>query len=659
MPSLFSLTVAFFTIITVAGFSFVVRGMLGVRFSPGRLIVAGVLAFTLGEPILQALVGQEAEESTTGFPKFLFVLLGVGCAVLVGMVFLVIAEALVPSNTLPGPIYAVRAFRRWLNRSARYWQINRIMLRYGLWAYLRGGRRAELRTTEGRADLARSLRRALDDGGVTYVKLGQVLSTRRDLLPVEFIEELSRLQFHAASVPWEGIETTLRRSLGDDVNSVFESFDREPLAAASIAQVHTARLVNDEELVVKIRRPEIMAQVESDLDIVVRLARTLQRSTEWGRGIGVVDLANGFAMALREELDFRVEARNLAVVRAAAEARGGDRGLYIPKVYSELSSERVLVMERIAGVPLGEATPVIAERGLDETLLARNLLNSLLRQIVIDGTFHADPHPGNVLLLEDNRLTLLDFGSVGHIDMLLRQALVRLILAFGQGDPMAATDALLDLVERPALLDHRRLERALGRFMARHLTPGIAPEARIFTDLFRVIAEFGLAVPPEVAAVFRAITTLDGTLKIVDPDFNIVAEARGFASAYLSEQLQPRVIRKTVTDELTDLLPLLRGMPRRLDRLTSALEEGRLNVNLRPSATDRERRAVSGLVHEALLTILASTTGIMAAVMVGHDGGPRLTSAVSLFQFIGYGLLVVGCMLAMRVLVLIFRPDGG
>lgn len=659
MPVLFSLTVAFFTIITIAGFSFVVRGMLGVRFSLWRLIIAGILAFQIGEPSLQALVGREAEESVTGFPRFLFVLLGVSSAVLVGMVFLVIAEAIVPSNTLPGPIYMVRAFRRWLNRSARYWQINRIMLRYGLWAYLRGGRRAELRTTEGRSDLARSLRRALDDGGVTFVKLGQVLSTRRDLMPAEFIDELSGLQFHAASVQWEGIETTLRTSLGEDVDSVFESFDREPLAAASIAQVHAARLLNNEDVVVKIRRPEIMSQVERDLDIAVRLARTLQRSTEWGRGIGVVDLANGFAMALREELDFRVEARNLAVIGAAVATRGGDRGLYVPKVYAELSSERVLVMERIAGVPLGETASVIAERGLDGTLLARNLLNSLLRQIVIDGTFHADPHPGNVMLLEDNRLTLLDFGSVGRIDVLLRQALIRLILAFDHGDPMAAADALLDLVERPDVLDHHRLERALGRFMARHLTPGIAPDVRMFTDLFRVIAEFGLAVPPEVAAVFRAISTLDGTLKIVVPDFNIVSEARGFASAYLSEQLQPRVIRKTLTDELTDLLPLIRGMPRRLDRLTSALEEGRLNVNLRPSATERERRAVSGLVHEALLTILASTSGIMAAILVGHDGGPRLTEIVSLFQFIGYLLLVVGSMLAMRVLVLIFRPVRG
>lgn len=258
MSVLFSLTVAFFTIITIIGFSFVVRGMLGVHFSPGRLIIASILAFVLGEPILQALVGREAEESTTGFPRVLFVLLGVGCAVLVGMVFLAIAEALVPSNTLPGPVYTLRAFRRWFNRSARYWQINRIMLRHGLWAYLRGGRRAELRTTEGRADLARSLRRAFDDGGVTYVKLGQVLSTRRDLLPVEFVEELSGLQFHAAPVPWEGIAATLRDSLGDDVDRVFAAFDREPLAAASIAQVHTARSVIDEELVVKVRRPGIM-----------------------------------------------------------------------------------------------------------------------------------------------------------------------------------------------------------------------------------------------------------------------------------------------------------------------------------------------------------------------------------------------------------------
>ena len=444
----------------------------------------------------------------------------------------------------------------------------------------------------------------------------------------------------------------------DDVHEAFAAFDREPLAAASIAQVHTARLISGEDVVVKVRRPDITAQVERDLDIVGRLAERVQRSTTWGRTIGAVDLANGFAAALREELDLRVETRNLAVV-GAAEARSARSSLHIPAVYDDLSTERVLVMERIRGIPLGEAGCVIDERGLDRQMLARDLLTSLLRQIVIDGTFHADPHPGNIMLLDNNRLTLLDFGSVGRIDAVLRGALVRLLLTFESGDPIAATDALLDLVERPEALNEHRLERTLGQFMALYLAPGVPPDMRMFADLFRIVAEFGLAVPPEVAAVFRAIATLEGTLTALAPGFNIVGEARSFAAAYLGEQLRPQAVKKTLTEELTTLLPMLPMLPRRLDRITSALEDGRLNVNVRPLANRQDQRVMRGMLHEALLTVLASTAGLMAVIMIGQDGGPTMTDAVSMFQFLGYALLVLAFILAMRVLVLIFRPARG
>lgn len=659
MSVLFVLTVALFTIVTVAAFAFAVRGLIGVRVSLVRLVMAGMVAFLLATPILQALVGPDADTGSGLFPSLWFWMLGSASALLAGMVFLVIAEALVPSYMLPGPIYTVRSLRRRWHRVARYIEIARVIVRHGLWAYVRGGRRAELNSPEGRIQLARSLRRAFNDGGVTYIKLGQVLSTRRDLVPPEFVDELSRLQVQASPVPWPAVEATLHASLGNEVDEVFASFARVPLAAASIAQVHEATHRDGEALIVKVRRPGILTQVDRDLDIISRLADVLERSTGWGRSIGVVDLAEGFAMALREELDLRVEARNLMVVAGAAQARGGDAGLHIPAVYPELSSERVLVMERMRGIPLGEAAAAIRERGLDVSLLSRNLLNSLLRQILIDGTFHADPHPGNVMLLDDDRLTLLDFGSVGRIDGMLRQGLVQLIVAFDRGDPRAAADALLEIADRPLDLDQRRLERALGRFMARHMTPGVAPEPRMFTDFFRVIAEFGLTVPPEIAAVFRAITTLDGTLRTADPEFNLIREARGFAATYIAEQMHPRVLTRAIRDELIDLLPMLRGMPRRLDRVISALEDGRLDVNLRPTPSERDRRGLSGMLHEMLLTILASTAGVMAVIMIGQDGGPAMTSDVTMFQFIGYALLVLAFILAMRVLVLVFRPEGG
>jgi ubiquinone biosynthesis protein len=656
MDFFLGLIVFIMSLVTAMVFAFIIRGWLGVKFSFFRIFLAGIIALVLGGPILRAILAPIEEQGAGTWTQFWFAVLGGACATLAGVVFLVLAEALVPSNSLPGPLYTLGATRRLLKRTARYSRISRIIFRHGLFAYLAGGRRAELRTTEGRTALAISVRNALNEGGVTFVKLGQILSTRRDLLPSEFIDQLSQLQDQAAQVPWPEIETVLRQDLGAEIDEVFAAFERTPLAAASIAQVHHARLTSGEEVVVKVRRPGVVPQVERDLDIVDKLAGRIQRSTDWGRNIGAVDLANGFAIALREELDLRVEARNIAIVAGAAEARGGDNDLHIPDLYPELCSEHILVMERIRGTPLSLAGPIIRDRQLDREHLASSLLNCLLRQIAIDGTFHADPHPGNVMLLDDGRLTLLDFGSVGRIDAQLRGALIRLILSFNQGDPIAATDALLDLVERPDDLNEHRLERSLGQFMARYLTPGVPPDLRMFTDLFRIITENGLAVPAEVAAVFRAIGTLEGTLTLIQPGFNMIGGARAFASDYLGQQMRPNALRKTLTDELTSLLPMLRRLPRRVDRIADALEDGRFTVRIRAFADERERRGVSDLVHEVLLTILASTAGIMAVLLLGMDGEPRLTESVSLFQFFGYSLLVLAVMLAMRVLVLIFRP---
>jgi ubiquinone biosynthesis protein len=353
------------------------------------------------------------------------------------------------------------------------------------------------------------------------------------------------------------------------------------------------------------------------------------------------------------EIDLRVEARNMTSVAAASDSRGRD-GSAIPAPYQPLCA-RVLVMERLDGRPLATIDPS-TPAGV-RAALARSLLDCLLRQVMLEGTFHADPHPGNVLLLADGRLGLLDFGSVGRIDAGLRTALQRLLLALDRGDPAGLADALLEVVERPGELDEPRLERMLGRFLARHTGPGMTPDVTMFTDLFRIVSEHGLAVPPEIAAVFRALATMEGTLTQLAPGFDIVAEARRFAAEQLAVQFSPDVLRKTAADELIALLPTLRRLPRRIDRLGGALEAGRLSVNVRLLADPADRRYLTGLLHQVILVALAATSGVMAVLMLGLHGGPAITKTVTLFAFFGYCLLVIAAILALRVLVLVFRPD--
>ena len=254
-------------------------------------------------------------------------------------------------------------------------------------------------------------------------------------------------------------------------------------------------------------------------------------------------------------------------------------------------------------------------------MLARALLDTLLREVMIEGVFHADPHPGNVLLLADGQLGLLDFGSVGRVDAGLRAALQRLLLAVDRGDPAALHDALLEIVERPEELDDPGLERALGQFMARHVGPGITPDARMFTGLFRILAEHELSVPPEIAGAFRALATIEGTLTELAPGFDILAEARRFTTEQLAEQLSPEALRKSATDELISLVPMLRRLPRRLDRIGGSLEHGRLGINVRLLADAGDRRYVTALAHQFILTFLAATLGVMAVLMLGLRGG--------------------------------------
>ncbi|MFL6140729.1 MAG: ABC1 kinase family protein [Labedaea sp.] len=631
------------------------RRVLGVRVGAVRAVFASFLSWTVA-----GLVGRSIPQPPAGeqYKFLLFVVPFAGGTLVLAMGVLLVLEVVRPTGTGFGVLGLWRAVHGRIARTRRYSRILGIMVRHGLGGYLRD-RRTRSAAIPQRRGLARSLRMALEDGGVTFVKLGQVLSTRPDLLPSEFIDELSRLQDRAAPVPIEQIEAVIRAELGATPDEVFAEFDPTPLASASVAQVHRARLRSGVDAVVKIQRPDVRPVVERDLDIIGRLASTLQTRTSWARGLDVVGLADGFGATVLEELDFRIEARNITAVAAVSGGYADGAPVRLPRVHENLCTERVLVMDRLDGVPLGASTEVIEERRLDRAGLARGLLHFLLRQVMDHGLFHADPHPGNVLLLTDGRLGMLDFGSVGRLDTGLRTGLSNLLLAIDRGDPAGLRDGLLEVVLRPDEIDEQRLERALGAYMAKHLASGSAPDVEMFTDLLRLVAAFGLAIPPAVAAVFRALATMEGTLARLAPGFNIVLESRAFAAGRITEAFEPASLRQTATRELMALLPVLRRLPRRIDRITGAIEEGRLSVNVRLLADERDRRVITEIVHQVLLALIGATTGIMAVLLLGTNGGPRFLGEITLYQILGYNLLLVSAMVGLRLLFAVFRTERG
>jgi ubiquinone biosynthesis protein len=653
----FAVAVLAASVVVVASLAWTSGRLLGLPVGTGRALIAGLLGFGAAE-----LVGRSLRSSQPGhLADYLTVALGI--PLIVAMVFIVAAEALVPSGTVPDPLELVQGTRRALARSRRYSQITRIAVRHGLGPYLRGRRLRAEDPAAGRAALAASLRRSLEEGGVTFVKLGQLLSARRDLLPEEFTSELARLQDRAEPAPWDQIQEVIAVSLGAQTTQLFTELRPEPAAAASIAQVHRGRLRRADgttaDVAVKVQRPGIRATVEQDLDILLRLAARLEQRTRWARAVGVVGVARGFAAAIREELDFRVEARNMAAVATTwpgqQRAIGGSVQVTFPRMYEQLSTERVLTIEWLDGVNLRGAGQWIDDQGLDREAMARALLRSMVYQITEGGVFHADPHPGNVMLLSDGRLALLDFGSVGRLDSGQRSALQDLLVALGRGDPAALRDSLYELVTRSDEVDDLRLQRDLGQFMVRHLAGGAAAAADMFPDLFRLAARFHLAIPAEIATVLRALGTLEGTLTLLTPGIDLAAETREYAAARVTEQVSPGALREMASDELMSLIPLLRRLPRRFDRITTALEQGRLGANVRLFADERDRRLVTGLTHQFLLTLLGAAGGVTSGLLLGVSAGPQIAPNVSLCQLIGYNLLIVTAVLVLRVLFTIFR----
>src|SRR5215467_15982196 len=479
--------------------------LLGVRLGWGRALLAGWVGLILGIITVWAVTGRR-----THGPQNLQWLPVLFAALIATMLIAVLLELLarpgrfaamedrLRNSSIPHPW---RALQQRFSRTRRYVTVSRIAARHGLSAYLSGRRPAR---TESRP-LARNVREALEEAGGMFVKVGQVLSTRADLLPPDVIAEISLLQDHVAPADPASIEALLIAELGAPPHCVFASFDPVPLAAASIGQAHRAQLSTGERVVVKVQRPDVRALVERDLDILLRMARALEARAGWARQYAVAEMTQGFAAALREELDFRIEARNIAAVAHSSRVR-------VPAVHGQWSTSRVLVMEYLDGVAVRHAEPVLAASGADRHGLARGLLAALLGQVMAGGTFHADPHPGNVLVLRDGQLALIDFGSVGRLDPLQQAALRRLLLAVARRKPAELHDSLLDLakVTRPEATGDDLLERTLAQFIAQHLGPGMVPDAAMFNALFRLLVSFGLVFPPVIGGVFRAMMTLEG-----------------------------------------------------------------------------------------------------------------------------------------------------
>lgn len=624
--------------------------LLGVRIGFLRRLLAAFLGFIAGFLLLFLDYRSTGRTSGNGL------VFGIP-ALLVTMVLLVLMELLARPGRLPpvaagfGLPHPIRTLRGRLRRGRRYAQI--------LWIATRNGlnvrRSAELQTesppARARATGVR-LRRALEEAGGAFVKFGQLLSTRHDLLPPEITDELGSLQDAVAPAPPAAVLPLLESELGMPPSAAFAEFEAEPVAAASIAQAHRATLSGGAAVIVKVQRPGVAASVANDLDILRRLVRRFAAHESWIRRLRGEELAEGFAIALREELDFRIEGANLDAMAAGAAA---EYGIRVPRPYRDMSTDKVLVMEWLDGVPLRAADGVLRHLAIDKSELARTLLRCVLQQIFVDGLFHADPHPGNVLVLADARLGLIDFGSVGRLNAVERSALRRVLVAVDQRDPGRLRDALVDLSPVHDAAVEESIERALGEFIARRLGPGMTPGAAFFTDLFRLLIQFNLSLPSHVTAVFRAIVTLEGTLRLLVPEFDVIGEAKAFAADRLNAATEMPSLVAAVRSEVLGQLPLLSGLPRRVDHLIDTAQHEGLAFRVSLFDGERDRATIMTLADRAAFAFVGATVGAVGTALLVIPGSPTLVPGLSLFQAIGYAALVGSAVLLLRVVVAVAR----
>jgi ubiquinone biosynthesis protein len=411
------------------------------------------------------------------------------------------------------------AVRAWAGRVRRYAEIGSIVVRSGLL------RRWTAGSVVGQEALGRSLRAACERAGGIYVKLGQMLSTRPDLVSAGVAAELRRLQDAVAPVPARLVTQVITEELGARPDRLFVDFDDRPVAAASVAQVHRARLPNGRRVAVKVQRPEVAQRIGRDVDILTRLAERLKHHTRWGTDQQLVSTVRGFAESLTGELDFAAEADNLT---ALGRAVGRHEGVIVPEPVPALTGRRVLVMEWIDGEPLATAAPSLGpdERGR----LARALLGCFLDQIFVLGTFHVDPHPGNVYLTRDGDIALLDCGAIGRLDRRQRMALQAVLVAVAARDGAALGHALA-AISRTVPPKHRGgLDASLQRLLDRHLPPGVGPDATLLGAFMGVMREFGVALEPVVYGALRSVGTLQATLTALAPHLDPLAEATCYSA---------------------------------------------------------------------------------------------------------------------------------
>ncbi|MHB1005172.1 MAG: ABC1 kinase family protein [Chloroflexota bacterium] len=540
----------------------------------------------------------------------------------------------------------------------RYRQVAQTLGRHGFGFIVAGlglSRRLPFRPT--RLDVAgpggpQRLRAALQELGATFIKLGQLLSTRGDLLPPEYVEELSKLQDSLPPVPFESIAHVIETELGAPPESIFAEFDPSPIAAASTSQVHVARLIEGQEVVVKVQRPGVATLFAEDLDIIHDIAALASSRTRLGRDYDLVGIAEEMSVTLRPSLNYRVEGRNADRFRAVFREEGA---VYVPTVYWQYTTGRVLTMERLHGVKITDY-PALDAMEIDRLALARQSARVLMTMVFDVGLFHADPHPGNFFVREDGRLAIMDFGLVGHVGQVTRENLSRLFMAVVNRNSERMVDALTELgalrhpQERMALV--RDLERLLFEYY--DLPLGDVPIGQLLADAMRIANRRGLQLPTDLALLATVVAANEGMGRTLAPGFRLLEEVKPFARHLFTEHFGPTQLARRFGAGLIDAVDVAPEMPARIQGVLKQVERGRLEVGVRSDQIDHLAHEVSASANRLALSAIVAAFIISLAILVAVYHAPGSNEISFIFLTLGF---LVASGLGLWLFIAILRSD--
>lgn len=468
--------------------------------------------------------------------------------------------------------------------------------------------------------LAIALRSTLEESGGIFIKFGQVLSTRKELFSPIFIEELKKLQQKVSPMTFDEVKRILKENFSCEIDEVFSFFDEKPLAAASIGQVHRAVLKNShEEVVVKILRPQVKTIMREDLSILLEFADWITTKSQWAESFGFKSLAEGFANSMKEETDFEIEARNMIQIRNIL--KRSKLNVKIPQVYEELSNENILVMEYVKGVSISDLDK-IEDLSFERKELARTIVYSYLEQALISGIFHADPHPGNISVNpETGEVAILDFGAVCRLSGQQQEGLKLFFMGIQQGDSSLLYDAISLLIKNKNEINRQELEQAIGQILLKITYVNKVPTDETIYSIFTVIRESGLQFYSSVSLALRVIITLDGTINMIDPTFNIFEEAKKFTNDYMKSSLrkpitEPIETMEKMQEELAILIPNLRKIPRRIDQLIRKVEDGKVILHHDIFSDKTNSKFVTQLFSKFVLLMVGITFGIISTALL-------------------------------------------